>query len=613
LVVLAVALRDVGGFPSNWDIDLAAPFDALYDWVLDNQFSHPVFTRFFRPVSDSIEWMLDGLAHQLLVLPWYGTAALAFVVIARAGKWRMAAVAAAAALFPGFVGLWEPTTDTLALMIVSVAIAVVLGVPLGILAALRPGFRSFLRPVLDAMQTIPAPAYLVVAVMVFTTGPVPASVATVIYALPPVVRLTTLGIAGVPPATVEAGQMMGSSRRPVLLKIQLPQAVPSIATGVNQTINMALGLVVIAAFVGAGGLGQEALDMLRSRRTGRGMVVGLAIVAVAIVLDRVSRSFVERPERGSATAVQRRRWWLLAGGVVVAVVVGRIAGWTAFPRDFGLKWADPLDDAVDWIGRTFREQLEWINDTYVREVYIRAVNWVRGDIAWPVFVVLAGMLGTAAKSWRLGLFCALSVVTIGTTGLWAASSETIVQVVLTVLIATAIAVPIGVWAGRRSRVDPVLSPLLDAFQTVPSLTYTIPLVALFGVSVVPGTIASVIYAMSPGIRVTSLGIKGVPEATVEAATTFGATDRQLLRGVRLPLALPAIMLAINQVILMVVAMVIIVGYTGGQGLGYRMIEAFTRQEIGDGVEVALCLTLMAMVLDRLTQALADRSRPPATT
>ena len=153
------------------------------------------------------------------------------------------------------------------------------------------------------MQTIPAAAYLVPAVMFFTVGVVPAAVATIIYCLPPVVRLTTLGIRGVPSDTVEAGTVFGSSRRQILFKVQLPQAVPSIATGVNQTINMALGIIIIAAFVGAGGLGQEALEMLRQRRTGRGLVVGLCVLCVAILLDRLCRSFVERRERGTATTV----------------------------------------------------------------------------------------------------------------------------------------------------------------------------------------------------------------------------------------------------------------------------------------------------------------------
>ncbi|CAN5722933.1 ABC transporter permease subunit [soil metagenome] len=613
LLALQIALRNVGGFPARWDIGIGRPFDDLYDWIRNNQRTSPIFTRFFTPISHAIRWMLESLTDQLIALPWFGVAALAFVIVARTGKWRMAAAAAGAALFPGFVGLWEPTMETLSLMLVSVLIVVVVGVPMGVAAAADRRVERVLRPVLDAMQTVPTPAYLVPAFIVFATGDVPAAVATVIYALPPVVRLTILGIGSVPPATVEASNVFGATRRQTLFKVQLPHAVPAIATGVNQTINMALGIVVIASFVGAGGLGQAAIETMRQRRTGRGLVVGLAIVAVAIVLDRVSRSFIERRERGSVSAADRRRLLVGAAAVVVAVVVGRVAHWTVFPHDFGVRWSDPFDDGVTWVRDTFRAQASWINDTFVRDVYVRSTKWVSGSIAWPVWVAGAALIGRAAKGWGLAAFAGGAVVVMGLTGWWLPTSETFVQVMISVVLATAIAVPVGIWAGRRSRVEPVLSPILDAFQTVPSVVYIIPFVVIFGVSVVPGIIASVMYAIAPGIRVTALGIGEVPAATIEAATTFGATPRQLLWGVRVPLALSAIMVAVNQVILMVVAMVIIVGFNGGGALGYRLVESFQRQLIGQGIEVSLCLTLMAMVLDRITQALALRAQPPAAT
>ncbi len=611
LVAVQLVFHGIKGFPTNWNLNIGDPFDHLYDWVLKNQQSHWLFTRFFTPISHAIKWLIEGLESQLLHLPWYGLALIAFAIIARTGNWRMALVAAGAALAPGFVGVWEPTMQTMALMLVSVGLAVAIGVPLGIAAGLNRRVERFLRPVLDAMQTVPTPAFLVPAVIFFTFGQVPAAVATIIYALPPVVRLTALGIKEVPPATVEAGTVFGSSKRQTLFKIQLPQAVPSIATGVNQTINMALGIIIIAAFVGAGGLGQAALETLRQRRTGRGLVVGFAVVAVAILLDRVSRSFIERKERSSDDDGARRRLLVLAGACVGLIVVGKLATWTTFPHDFGVKWADFFDDWVRWFRDQFHTQTKWLNDTFVREVYVRGKDWVRLTIVWPVWVLFAAMLGYAVSGWKLACFCGGTVFVIGTTGLWIPASETFVQVMLTVIIATAIAVPIGIWAGRRSRIDPVLSPILDAFQTVPAVIYIIPFVMIFEIGVVPGIIASVIYALPPGIRVTSLGIKQVPESTIEAGTTFGASKRQLLWGVRVPLALSAIMVAINQVILMVVAMVIIVGLNGGGGLGYKLVESFQRQLIGQGVEVALVLTLMAMVLDRLTQALAVRFQPPA--
>jgi ABC-type proline/glycine betaine transport system permease subunit len=155
-------------------------------------------------------------------------------------------------------------------------------------------------------------------------------------------------------------------------------------------------------------------------------------------------------------------------------------------------------------------------------------------------------------------------------------------------------------------------PILDALQTVPSLLYAIIFVYLIGISMVPGgIIASVLYAIAPGIRVTALGIKQVPESAIEAATTFGATKRQLLYGIRLPLAMPALIVALNQVVLITVSMVIIAGLTGAGALGYEIVDAFTGNHVGKGFEVGIALALMAMMLDRLTQAIAERFRPPA--
>ena len=158
-------------------------------------------------------------------------------------------------IYPGLVGLWETTMETLSLMTIAVLISLAIGIPLGVWAARSPRVERAIRPVLDAMQTIPAPVYFIPIVLFFGIRRVPATIATIIYALPPAVRLTTLGIQGVPRQSVEAAEMFGSTRRQTLFKVQLPMAMPSIMTGINQTIMMALGIVVIASLLGAGGLG----------------------------------------------------------------------------------------------------------------------------------------------------------------------------------------------------------------------------------------------------------------------------------------------------------------------------------------------------------------------
>ncbi|MBT8208496.1 MAG: ABC transporter permease subunit, partial [Acidimicrobiia bacterium] len=205
---------------------------------------------------------------------------------------------------------------------------------------------------------------------------------------------------------------------------------------------------------------------------------------------------------------------------------------------------------------------------------------------------------------------ALGTTFMGLIGMWELSIITLTQVIMATVLAVAIALPIGIAAGRSPRVEGVLGPILDGLQTIPSLVYIIPVVILFTIGVVPGIIASVLYAIVPGIRITALGIRQVPEESVEASRTFGATPRQTMLGVRVPLAAPTIMAGINQIIMMVLAMVIIAGLVGAGGLGFKTIEALTRSDNGLGLEVGISLALMAMILDRLTEAWADRLRPP---
>ena len=600
-------------FPESWNLGLRDPVNEFQSWVARNRSSHVLFSAVFNPISDAIQWALDQVLALLTWLPWFSLPLIAFVIVARYGRWFTGLVVVACTLYPGFVGLWEPSLETLALTLVSVGVAILLGVPLGVAAALNARFERVLRPTLDAMQTIPSTVYLIPAVLFFGIGEVPAAIATVIFALPPVVRLTALGIEQVPTAIVEAGTMHGSTRRQLLTKVQLPLAVPSIATGVNQTINMALGIVVIAALIGAGGLGQEVITTIRLRVPGRGMVAGLAIVAIAILLDRISRSFVERP--APELRVPRPRWlgFGVLGVVVAAIIVGRVAGWVDFPGGFDAEFADPLDDFITWIRDTFGEQTRWFNDFVVIQFLLRGKEWMLETAVWPSLVIITAAIGWWLHGWRLALLGAASVTAIGLVGMWEFAAETLVQVLVSVVIAVAISIPIGIGVGRSRKAEVILSPILDALQTVPSLIYAIPFVTIFSVGPVPGIIASVLYALPVGIRLTALGIRHTDGPAVEAATTFGATRRQVLLGVRVPLALPSIVLAVNQVIMMVLAMVIIVGLVGGGALGYQAVAALTKPDTGLGVEVGIAIVAMATVLDRYTQALANRFRPPAST
>ncbi|MDP9494731.1 MAG: ABC transporter permease subunit [Actinomycetota bacterium] len=608
-VVLLQLLFRSETVPALWDSVISGPVDAFADWARANRRTHPLFTWFFMPLSASVGWGLDTIESFLKWLPWYVLPVVVFLVIARTGNWKPALVAAAALVYPGLIALWDTTMATLSLMTIAVLISLAIGIPLGVWAAMRPGVERAIRPVLDAMQTIPAPVYFIPILLFFGIGVVPAAIATVIYALPPVVRLTTLGIVGVPRQSVEAAEMFGSTRRQTLFKVQLPMAMPSIMTGANQTIMMALGIVVLATLLGAGGLGQEVLAALSQRRTGRGLAAGLAIVAIAMVLDRVGRSLAF----ADPTKPTSRRYimWSL-GLVAILIVAGRVMGWVDFPMVWEVNAFDPVDTVVVWARDNLSFITRPVNDFIVAGLIIPVREFLIGTVAWPVLIFITAYLCWRVKGVGLAVFSAIALVAVGLTGMWELSLQTLTQVVAGVIISVAIAIPVGIWAGRRPRVEAFLSPILDALQTIPSFVFIIPVVLLFTIGQVPGIIASVLYAIVPGIRITALGIRQVPEESIEASQTFGATPRQTMYGVRIPLAAPTIMAAVNQVIMMVLAMIIIAGLVGGGALGFETVSAVTRGETGHGFEVGFAIVVMAIILDRLTQAWAAGLQPPTS-
>jgi glycine betaine/proline transport system permease protein len=404
--------------------------------------------------------------------------------------------------------------------------------------------------------------------------------------------------------------MFGATKRQILAKVQLPLAVPSIIAGINQTVMMALGIVVIATLVGAGGLGQEINQTVRRLEPGRGLVVSLAVVAVALVLDRVCRSLVIEPG-GQRFHISRKLMYVTIIGLAIATLTGRMMGWVEFPFSWGTSFADPIDSGFKWFRTTFDVVTRPFNDFVVRELIVRAQTWLNETLAWQAIVVAASAFSYFVAGWKMSLTAAVGITFIGLTGRWPDAVDTLTQTVIAVIFAMLIAIPFGIWLGRRPRAESLISPFLDALQTIPNLVYAIPFVMIFSVGPVPGIVAAVVYAIPPGIRLTSLGIRQVNYESLEAATTFGATPRQVLWGVRVPLAMPSIILAINQMVMMVLAMAIIAGMVGGGGLGYRSIEALTKPDAGLGAEVGIAIVIMATILDRLLQATAKRLQAPS--
>jgi glycine betaine/proline transport system permease protein len=621
-VVLSVLLS-LGTFPEAWNLGLRAPIDQFERWVIGNRATHPLFVFGFTPLSAFIDGLLRLCEQFLLGLPW-ATVVLAVALIAyRARGVLLALMSAVALLAMAAVGLWEQSLQTLALMGASVALALLVGLPLGVMAARWPRVDAALRPILDTMQTMPAFVYLIPVLLFFGVARVPAVVATVIYALPPAIRFTASGIRQVPAAAVEAADVFGSTSYQKLWKVQLPLALPAVLAGVNQTIMMALSMVVIAALVGAAGLGRDVLVALQRLQVGQALEAGLAIVLLAVLLDRISAGFYHERQKAlagkNASSPFRRRNWprwlryygywvatllLLWGLTVIAHQVPPLATW---PEAWSLSIREPVDVAVRWM----RDHLYQIGELPIgtgpmSDFFVRsALNPLRDlllSAPWLVVVVGFGLVGYLAAGLRLGIFCALAIALTGLLGLWNATLDTLSQVVVAVALALLIGLPLGIWAANYDRVRAWMMPVLDLLQTIPVFVYLVPVIMLFNVGRVPGVIASVLYAVPPMIRLTDLGMRQVAPAAVEAADAFGSSPWQRLIKVQLPLAMPSIILGVNQTVMLVLAMVIIAGLVGGGALGFEAVTGLAKSELGRGVEAGIAIVILAMMLDRITQA-----------
>lgn len=267
-----------------FEVPIASYAEDFVWFLLDN------FQSVFDFISGHISSLVEQLNFALGYLPPWVLILILALLAWRLANWGTAVFTVIGLLIVENLGLWDPIVESTALILVAEVLVILIGIPLGILAAKSDWVDRIIRPILDFMQTMPAFVYLIPAVMLFGLGIVPGVIATVIFALPPLVRLTNLGIRQVPTDLVEAGEAFGSSRMQLLLKVQLPMANPTIMTGINQSIMLALSMVVISAMIGAGGVGSEVLRGIQRLDVGRGFAAGLAVVVLAIIMDRITQN-----------------------------------------------------------------------------------------------------------------------------------------------------------------------------------------------------------------------------------------------------------------------------------------------------------------------------------
>lgn len=620
------------GFPAKWVLGGGVPswFDRLDSWVTTNQSSNFFLNTIIGGLGNVLNGATNDLVNGLHWLTWVGVLVLATLVAWLVGRWRTAVFAAIMVSSFGILqipnggpngisDMWQPAMTTLSLMAVAIVISTIIGIPLGIASAVWTPVSKTIRPVLDVMQILPAFAYLVPIVVLFSIGNPAGIVATVIYAVPPLVRFTEVGIRTVRRDVIEAAEAFGATRRQVLRDIQLPLAAQAIMLGLNQVIMMALSIVVIASLVGAGGLGDPVLQALQTQDLGMGAVAGLLIVFMAMWLDRTSAALGQRTDRRASSQRRLTRRWLavLWAGLLAAVLVAHYGlGLGDWPAGWGFTIVDQVTNAMNWV----TNHLLGVSASLSSFLTLHVLNPLQSflnDFPWWLLAALVGAAAWARGGPRravllvgcvalMGLMQAPVGYTFqGTTSYdfsaWGDAMQTLSLVIVALALDLALGIPLGIAAYRWHLVDNALRPILDFLQTLPAFVYLIPVVALFGVGNLAGVTASFVYALPAAVRATTLGLRAVQREVIEAGQSFGSTRWQLLLKVELPIARPYITLAVNQTILLVMAEVVVAGLVGAGGLGLDVVTGFSRSEVGLGAAAGLTMVLMGIVLDRLSQ------------
>ncbi len=538
-------------------------------------------------------------------LPWSCVAAVAAVLGYYLGGWRMALLAGGTFVWTAFMGQWSITMETMAVLAVAAPMGFGIGLVVGIVAWKYRSFDNAIKPLLALMQTLPFYTYLLPAVIFFKVGPTAGAIATTIYATPPMVLMTTIGLRKVSPEVVEAGKMAGASRWQMLTKVFIPSARTEILVGVNQVIMLCLAMVVLTAFIGMPGLGGKLLAMMNSFKLGRSIEIGITIVLVAIMLDQMSKAWVAKQpqhfERGTPWHV-RHKYLVLAVLAFVGCYVA--AQYIDILNEVGRRQSLSMGREIDSLLKNFlaldavkliTETIRYVLNVWVLVPFRDALLWVPTS-AFILFVVaFAYVLGGK----RPALFALIFFSLVALSGWWDRAVITLYSVLAAVFLSALFGVPLGIFAARSEKWANRILLACDTAQTFPSFIYLLPAIMLFGITDTTVVLSIVIFTMVPLTRYTIEGLRNVPPEMTEAADMSGATRWQKLISVQLPLAMPTLAVGFNQAIMFAFFMVIIAAFIGTQDLGQEMMRALSANDVGKGLVLGLCVAFMGLMVDHL--------------
>ncbi len=568
----------------------------------------------------SWDFVSDNKWARWPALPWTVVAGGGIILgYALKGK-GLAMLVGFASIYIAAFGQWEPSMQTLSFVLIAAPVSVILGMIFGVWAYRSKAVEAALNPLLNVAQTMPHFSYLVPVMVFFGIGDHAGAIATIVFATPPMVRLTLLGLKNVSPEVVEAGMMSGCSNFQLLFRVLIPTARRDILVGVNQVIMQCLAMAVIASFIGAKGLGHNLLLALNQLRIGQALELGICIVLIAVVLDRVSLAWAnkQRDYFADRTFFKRHRYSLLFLAVLLVGTFLAYLGTFFFRQGFNYLYIIPHNKGitteqfwqagVDWIWDTFFYTLKAFNEWLIVEVLVPMKN---AYLAMPVaatFVLTMG-IGYIVGGIRTALVVGGFLLFIALTEWWDRALITAYLMSFGVIVSAVIGMVVGTICAQNVHTTRFILLVCDTFQTFPSFIYLIPVIMLFGVTDTSVLIAVIVYASIPAIRYTVEGLRSVPPSLIDAGSMSGVNRLQRWVNIELPMSFPHMMLGVNQTVVFALFMVIIGAMIGTDDLGQLILKSLSdKNGIGNGITLGLCVAFIGLAIDQVIRTWANERK-----
>ena len=616
----------------------------VYDATIDDYEVKPLFREITRAISSYVLVIIVFVREVVLggpktivaftswdfvsenpwarwpALPWTVISGWAIVLGYKLRGKGLATLAAFSTVCIAVFGQWEPSMQTLSFVLIAAPVSVILGLAFGIWGFKNKVVEAILNPLLNVAQTMPHYSYLIPVIVLFGVGDHAAAIATIIFATPPMVRLTLLGLKNVPAEVVEAGTMSGCNNFQLLFRVLIPTARRDVLIGVNQVVMQCLAMTVIASFIGAQGLGSNLMIALNSLKIGKGIEIGVCIVLIAVVLDKMSLAWANKQTDYFADLafIQRHKYSLL---FLIIFLVGTALAYIGtflfeegfnylyiVPHNKGITTAPFWQAAVDWIWDTFFYSLKSFNVFLITNVLVPMKDAYLGMPVVATFLLMMG-LAYILDGVRSALIVGAFLLFIAFSEYWDRALITAYMASFSVIVSAIIGITVGSLCAQSSIASKAILLVCDFLQTFPSFIYLIPVIMLFGITDTSVIIAAVVYATVPATRYTVEGLRSVPPVIHDAGTMSGVSRIQRWISIELPLAFPHIMLGVNQTVIFALFMVIIGAFIGTTDLGQLILKAISDPHgTGIGLTLGLCVAFIGLAVDQIIRTWANERK-----